>query len=232
MINYINNSIIAIIPARGGSKGIPGKNKKDFLGKPLVSHSIDYAMSGLKKESIYLSTDDDDIKEIGLNKGIKIVDRPSNLASDEATTESAIDHVLDNCVILPEIIILLQPTSPLRPENSFNKLIEYFVSAQFDSLLTISPTHRFFWQIKGINATPLYDFNNRPRRQDMKEEDIKYIENGSVYAFTFNHFKKTGNRLGGKIGYYIFPEEYSIELDSISDWTYLESIGKSIKDQL
>ena len=66
----------------------------------------------------------------------------------------------------------------------------------------------------------------------MKKENIRYVENGSVYAFTHEHFKSTGNRLGGKIGYYIFQEEFSIELDTISDWTYLETIGKGLKNQI
>ena len=221
-----NKSIICIIPARGGSKGIIGKNKKLFFGKPLVDYSIEYALSSLTPDCIFLSTDDKDIMSIGEKKGIKIIDRPEKLAGDDASTESAVNHVLQTNSINADLILILQPTSPLRPKNSLDKLIIYFFKYKFDSLLTISPTHRFFWKINGKIANPLYDIENRPRRQDMNEKNIRFVENGSVYAFTYNHFIKSGNRLGGKIGYFIFPEEFSYELDSITDWEFLESIAK------
>lgn len=232
MSNITESSIIAIIPARAGSKGIPGKNKKEFLGKPLVLHTIDYALTALNPNHIYLSTDDFEIMDMGKKKRIEIIERPNDLAQDNSTTESAVEHVLKTCTQSPELILILQPTSPLRPENSLKELIDHFYINQFDSLLTISPTHRFFWQIDKIHGKPLYDIHNRPRRQDMEKENIRFVENGSVYAFTYEHFKSTRNRLGGKIGYYIFPEEYSIELDTVSDWTYLETIGNGLKNQL
>ena len=95
-----------------------------------------------------------------------------------------------------------------------------------NSLLSISSTHRFFWELNDEIAKPNYDFLNRPRRQDINKEKIKYIENGSVYMFSYDHFFKNNNRLGGKIGYYIFPEECAIEIDSMNEWITLEHIAK------
>ena len=103
----IKKNIIAIIPARGGSKGIPKKNIINFLGKPLVVHSIDYAKSSNLISDIYLSTDDSDIAKIGLDNGAKIINRPLSISGDEASTESALLHVLENINNKPDVIILL-----------------------------------------------------------------------------------------------------------------------------
>jgi CMP-N,N'-diacetyllegionaminic acid synthase len=229
MINS-SKKIIVIIPARGGSKGIPGKNIKIFNGKPLINYSIEYALESDLISEVFVSTDNHKIAEISENMGAKIIWRPNHISGDTATTESAVEHALTQIQMNPKQIILLQATSPLRPKNSLSKIIEHFNYNNFDSLLTISPTHRFFWELKNDIATANYDYLNRPRRQDMKDSEIKYIENGSVYIFTKNNFKETKNRLGGKIGYYIFPEEYSFELDSINDWFSLEQIAQHIKN--
>lgn len=225
-INYIN--IIAIIPARGGSKGIPGKNIKNFEGKPLISHSIEYAKDSKLIREIYVSTDDSQIAHISKTAGAKIIKRPARLATDTSTTESAIKHALNNIDNLPDIIILLQPTSPLRPKNSLDSIINKFIDGQYDSLLSLSPSNNFFWKINSENASPEYDFLNRKRRQDITDNEKKYFENGSVYVFNREHFELTNNRLGGKIGYVIFPEEYGCEIDVPKDLIILEQLSREI----
>ncbi len=219
---------IAFIPARGGSKGIPGKNIKIFLGKPLIVHSIEFAKSAKSITEVFVSTDDEKIAEISSKAGAKIIFRPADISGDLATSESAIEHGIreiekDGREL--NIIAFLQCTSPYRPDNSLEKAVSKFIHGDFDSLLTISPTHRFFWKIDGKKAIPEYDFINRPRRQDLKAEDIRYIENGSFYLFTRKHFMETGNRLGGKMGYYIMDEEYSLEIDTELDFQLLEKLA-------
>lgn len=220
-------NIITIIPARGGSKGVPGKNIRPIAGQPLIVHSIRYALGTHYKNKVYVSTDDEKIAAVSQAAGAEIINRPSALAGDTATTESAIQHALEVLEARGEsidLIILLQATSPFRPKGSLDEIIESYQSGGFDTLLTISPTHRFFWRIKGNEARAEYDYMHRPRRQDMTPEDIRYVENGSVYLFSRRHFAETGNRLGGKIGYYVFPEEYAAEIDSLADFRYLESL--------
>jgi CMP-N,N'-diacetyllegionaminic acid synthase len=225
-------SIFCIIPARGGSKGIPHKNIAPFLGQPLISHTIQYAMASKSVDRVFVSTDDDVISQISRGDGAEVIPRPTEIAGDTATTESAISHAIEwwrGQNLTPEIIVLLQATSPLRPHGSLDKALEKFRTGGFDSLLSISPTHRFFWKVSGEEAHAEYDFMNRPRRQDMVESDIRYVENGSVYIFSIGHFERTGNRLGGKIGYTIFPEAFSPEIDISSDFTLLEEIAKNLK---
>ena len=220
--------ITVLIPARGGSKGIPEKNILKICDKPLILYSIEYALSCSLINDVVVSTDDKKIAKLSMDAGAKIINRPYEFATDTASTESVITHFMDNINTKPDIIVILQPTSPIRPENSLELALKHFLSKKFDSLLSISPTHNFFWKIKKNNAIPNYDFMNRPRRQDFTKEDISYLENGSLYIFTSNHFKKIKNRLGGKIGYVIFSEDYSIQLDSKLDIDILEKTLKKL----
>lgn len=223
--------ILAIIPARGGSKGVPKKNIKLFNGLPLIAHSIEYAKSSKLISDIIVTTDSEEIKSIASQYNADIINRPKNISGDSASTESAIEHVLSEINNVPDIIILLQPTSPLRPKNSLDKAINTFIKNKYDTLLSISPSHKFFWKLSNNNDTPSpnYNYKKRPRRQDLSKKDINYIENGSLYIFTYEHFKKNKNRLGGRIGYTIFSEEYSMEIDSKIDFTILEQISKQLK---
>ena len=222
------NKITAFIPARGGSRGMPRKNIKEFAGKPLVVHSIEYALNCSQIDEVVVSTNDDKIAKIARKTGARTVKRPSELSTDKATTESAIHHFFNKFNKNPDIIVLLQPTSPYRPKGSLEKAITHFTENGFDSLLSITPTHRFYWRVKeDQTAFAEYNYLNRPRRQDMKLDDIRYVENGSLYIFTRKHFDKTGNRLGGKIGYVEWPEEYSLEIDTPLDFNMVEKIFKS-----
>jgi len=220
--------ITAFIPARGGSRGISNKNIKEFAGKPLLVHSIEYALNCNQIDEVVVSTDDDKIAKIARKAGARIVKRPPELSTDQATTESAIHHFVNKFNNKPDIIVLLQPTSPYRPKGSLENAITHFTENGFDSLLSITPTHRFFWRAKDDQTVfAEYDYLNRPRRQDMGLDDIRYIENGSLYIFTCKQFDKTGNRLGGKIGYVEWSEEFSMEIDTPLDFDIVEKIFKS-----
>lgn len=211
---------------------MPHKNIVPFLGQPLIAHSINYARDAKLVDRIFVSTDDDQIAHIASLNHAEIIPRPDEIAGDTATTESAISHAIEwwqENDLQPDTIVLLQATSPLRPSGSLDHALKEFSAGGFDSLLSISPTHRFFWKIKENEAQAEYDYINRPRRQDMTESDIRYVENGSVYIFSREHFNRVGNRLGGKIGYTIFPEEYSPEIDTSSDFTLLEELAGKLK---
>ena len=226
----MSTKYIAIIPARGGSKGVPKKNIKKFLGKPLIEHSINYAKESKYIDKIILTTDDKEIKKIGKDNNITVVDRPKEISGDKATTESAIEHVISLFEFsIDTTIILLQPTSPLRPKKSLDKMIKIFNKELYDSMLTLSPIHPLAWKINNKKIECMYDYSNRPRRQDFKEKDLIYDENGSVYIFTNKIFIEKNNRLGGKIGHYIFKEEYGKQIDTLLDFELLETIGKYLK---
>ena len=224
-MNKLN--IISIIPARGGSKGIPKKNIRKFLGKPLLIHSINYSQACGLVDDTYVTTDSSEIASVVMGTKAKIVDRPPDISTDTSSTETAIEHVLDSIDKKPDIVVLLQPTSPFRPKGSLLSALQTFIDGGYDTLLSLSPTHHFFWKMLNNNMVKAtYDIANRPRRQDINNNDCSYLENGSLYIFSYKHFRKTKNRLGGKIGHIIFPEEYSIEIDSEFDFKVLENYAK------
>lgn len=225
---------VAIIPLRKGSKGIPGKNKKKLLGRPLFSWVLSEAVFS-ELDEVYVFTDDEAIlnyikKEYTWTSKIKGLLRNDENANDTASTESAMIEFAERINYDFDILCLLQATSPLTKEEDINKAIHQIAIDEKDAALSVVKTHRFTWN---ANGTPQnYDVFNRPRRQDF---DGLLMENGAVYATTKNAFLKTKNRVSGVIGLVEMPEESLLEIDSLSDWTMVESLlaerQKSMKKQ-
>lgn len=219
---------VALVPARGGSKGIPGKNVTPFLGDPLIAHTIAQADAADSIEGTYVSTDDDEIAETSREAGACVIDRPESIAGDRSPTETALAHaleVLENDGIEPDIAVLLQCTSPLRRPADIDATVE-LVAGEYDSALSACGDHSFFWEPGEEGARPVnYDPAERPMRQEMAD---RYRENGSVYAFEPAILDREGARLGGRIGIHEMPELLSFEVDTPEDLTLLEAIADAI----
>jgi len=220
---------VALIPARSGSKGVPGKNTKNLCGKPLIAWSIEQAIASRNIDRVFVSTDCEEIAKIARDSGAEIPFlRPKELASDDATTESAIHHFLDYLQsknTTPTKIVLLQCTSPIRHAGTLDRAIDYFDKKKFDSLLSVRNFHGFLWK-DIINPKAGYDYKNRPRRQDIKEKS--YLETGSFYITDPQLFLKEKNRLVGKIGMFVTSEEESYEIDTEIDFSICEGIMNNL----
>jgi CMP-N-acetylneuraminic acid synthetase len=169
---------IAIIPARGGSKRIPEKNIQLFGGLPLLAHSIQYALVNTEIiDAIYVSTDDSTIKSIALEYGAKVIDRPEALSGDLEPTITAVKHVLESIEAKVENVILLQPTSPLRPQNLLKEAFTIYTKEKYDSLFTVTRNHQKFGKIIGNKFQP-FNYSIGQRSQDLEP---LFFENGLLY---------------------------------------------------
>jgi CMP-N,N'-diacetyllegionaminic acid synthase len=223
-------SNLAIIPARGGSKGIPKKNIKLLYQKPLIVWSIEHALNSNLVDRVIVTTDCQDIADISIQFGAEVPFlRPSQLSTDDATTESALIHCLEwlnvNERYTPDRVILLQCTSPIRFKERIDEAINLFEKEKADSLLSVYRYGRFLWRNKK-NPEALYDFNSRPRRQDLVDKDYLYAENGSIYISKTDQLIKKKNRLFGKIALFEMGELESFEIDTVDDWFIVENILK------
>jgi CMP-N,N'-diacetyllegionaminic acid synthase len=215
-------NIVCIIPARGGSKGVPQKNIRKVDGKPLLQYSIEQALATLVIDKVYVSTDDAQIKEIAEQAGASVVFRPEKLSGDTATSESALIHVLDNINEEIDYIVFLQCTSPIRCPNDIQNAIDLLLQNQGDSLLSVVQNHTFLWtEENGQGVSINYDYTARPRRQDMP---IQYRENGSIYIVKPEILRKYNNRLGGKIVLFPMADDSAVDIDTEHDLLIAESI--------
>jgi N-acylneuraminate cytidylyltransferase len=214
---------IAIIPLRKDSKGIPGKNKKKIVGRPLFSWVLTEAIFS-NLDLIYVFTDDSEIieyveREYHWTTKVKVLLRAEENATDTASTESALLEFSKKIKHDYDILCLLQATSPLILAEDINKGLEKITNESFDSAVSVVNTHRFIWNANGVPLN--YDVFNRPRRQDF---DGLLVENGAVYCTTKEAFLQSNNRVSGSIGLIEMPEETLMEIDSVSDWNIIENL--------
>ena len=218
--------VLAIIPARSGSKGIPGKNLRPLAGKPLVVHTIEHARAATRVNRVVVSTDGAEIAEAARRAGAEVVDRPAEIAGDTASSESALRHVLDFLAererYSPDVVVFLQCTSPIRRPDDVDGAIRKLVESGADSLLSVVRTHRFLWrEVDGRAEAVNYDPDHRPRRQDRPPE---YQENGSIYVFKPWVLAERDNRLGGKIALYEMDARSAVDIDDPEDFALCEHL--------
>jgi CMP-N,N'-diacetyllegionaminic acid synthase len=224
-------NIVAIIPARGGSKGIPQKNIIDFCGKPLVAWSIDQANKSKEISSVWVTSDDNTILNTASEYGANIIKRPLDISSDHATSESAWCHAIDTITSSGEkidLVIGIQTTSPIREPVDFDNAINLFLEQDLSSLFTSCEIEdHFIWEYQKQEMTSInHDWKNRKRRQEIKP---RFLENGSFYIFSPSLIQQSKNRLGGKIGTYLMESYKKYQIDKIEDIVLCEILMKGYR---
>lgn len=224
--------ILAIIPARGGSKGIPRKNITPIGGKPLLAWSIEAAKESKYINRIVVSTDDNEIEAVAKANNAEVVQRPSEISGDSASSESAIIHCIEylekNENYKSDLVVFLQATSPLTTYVDIDNCIDTLLNENADSATTISDFHYFIWKKNDLNEIEGINHNKsfRPRRQDREDQ---FIETGAVYIFKTEGFLKAKHRFFGKtVGSYMPPERV-FEIDEPIDFKIAEIL---LKEQL
>ena len=216
-------SIIAIIPARGGSKGIPRKNIKEFFGKPLIAHIIETALKVKELDRVIVSTEDREIAEISTNYGAEVpFMRPEELARDETPTLPVLQHAVryleEKENYEPNIIVLLYATSPLLRPERVSEAINMLTKGDYDSVLSVVKDWGHYWIDKSGRYERLYPkvLKNRQFMEPLLRE------NGAIYVCTRDLLMKKNDVVGGRTGFLKMEEDESIDIDDYVDFELAE----------
>jgi len=213
--------IVSIIPARGGSKGLPGKNIIDLAGKPLIAWTIEASLTSKYITQTITSSDDDKILEIAKQFGSEVIKRPDELSLDTTPSEPVIEHVLNNIENIEEYdyLILLQPTSPLRDEKDIDRAIELLIEKKASALISVKEIDNKILKafkndesgyLEGI-VNNIYPFM---RRQDLPKV---FMPNGAIYIVSIKEFLKRKRLFTDKTISFEMSEEKSFDIDTLED---------------
>jgi CMP-N-acetylneuraminic acid synthetase len=212
--------VVAVIPARSGSKGIPGKNLREVAGRSLVRRAVDAARSASRVDGIVVSTDGDAIAAEATAAGATVVRRPETLSGDEASSESALLHALsaldDGADGMPEVLVFIQATSPFIDPDDLDRAVERVVDGHADCVFSAAPSHAFLWRVDddGAAVAVNHDAATRPRRQDREPE---YRETGAFYVMRVAGFLEHRHRFHGRIELAVVDPRSAIDVDDPAD---------------
>ena len=209
--------LVALLPLRGGSKGIPGKNIRPLNGQPLYSWCARAALAAGVR--LVISTESEEIRSVVRRETptAELLERPADLANDTANTEAVVEHFLHN--VACEHVLLLQATSPLTRHTHIKEAVNLYVQGGCRPLVSGTRQHHFIWDDDGRPVN--YDPARRPRRQDWGGT---FVENGAIYLFQRQAFEQSGCRCQPPCSLYNMPTDHATELDTLDDWRRLEQL--------
>jgi len=220
---------VAIIPARGGSKGIPGKNIRPFLGLPLVAHSIRAAMGADTIDEVLVSSDDDAILNVARAHGAVCLKRPAEISGDEASSETAVLHAMavhPGCAEA-KTIVMLQCTSPLTTAAEIDQVVQERLRLGADTAFSVVEVHAFLWEIAADGTGIGVNHDTSKPRQRRQDRPRQYRETGAIYAFGKEGFAAAGQRFFGRSVPVVLSDATEIDLDTPRDWIALEAFARA-----
>jgi YrbI family 3-deoxy-D-manno-octulosonate 8-phosphate phosphatase len=239
-------TVVAVIPARGGSKGVPGKNLREVGGVPLIVRAVLAARATPSIDRVVVSTDDLAIAAVACAAGAEVVDRPAALAGDTASSESALLHALDAIepAVVAEVLVFLQATSPFIDSAALDEAVQRVRSGSEDVVFSATESHVFLWRdaeadgapaeggaeagaeadivappaVTGVNHDPAH----RPRRQDRRPE---YAETGAFYVMRADRFREAGHRFFGRVGVALVDPRGALEIDTVEELELADALA-------
>ena len=217
-------TVLGIIPARGGSKGIPRKNIKLLCGKPLIAWTIEEAKKSKYIDRLILSTEDNEIIKVAKEWGCEVpFKRPKELAKDKTPGIEPVLHAIKKLPEKYDYVCLLQPTSPLRKAEHIDGAIEQCIDNKADSCVSVTEVEKhpyWMYEIKANNLiVPLIKKELVTRRQDLPKV---YVLNGALYVIKANVLKQKKKFINEKTIAYVMDRERSVDIDNIKDFKYCE----------
>ena len=209
-----NGGVLVVIPARGGSKGIPRKNLRPLAGRPLIYYSITAALSSKLVSKVVVSTDDDEIALFASRFGADVLMRPHELADDATPLDPVVCHALKEMEVEAKYnyVVTVQPTSPLLTASDIDDVIRTISQGGYDTVLTVTEDRHLRWGKVGNDVSPLY--LERVNRQLLP---LEYKETGAVIACTREQIVEKGTRIGSAVEVKVMSPEKSFDVDSIAD---------------
>jgi CMP-N-acetylneuraminic acid synthetase len=227
--------VLGVVTARGGSKGLPGKNLRPLAGKPLIAHTIDTARDSKAFDRVILSTDDDAIAAAGRSRGCEVpFMRPADLALDETPHLPVLQHAIEwlrvNDSYTPDAVMILQPTSPLRRAQDIVESIAMLEQSGADSVVSVSEVPAHYnpmrtLRIDGQGIATLLVSGEPVRRRINRRQDMPaaWTMNGAIYLFRTSVLTAAEPSLyGNRTAAYVMPPEFGISIDSLDDWNHAE----------
>ena len=229
MSKVTSGRTLAVIAARGGSKGIPNKNLIDLCGKPLIAWTVVQAGAARGVDVVAVSSDSDAILAAAEAAGAVGVRRPAAISGDLASSEEAWLHALDQLdgrVGPFGRIVALQATSPIREASDIDNALDAFEREKLDSLFSVCEVEDYFnWRVGANGPEPInYDYHNRRMRQQIEK---RYLENGSFYVLVPSLLREQKNRLGGRIGMHLMERHKMFQIDRPEDVKLCAAIMRS-----
>lgn len=219
---------IVVIPARGGSKRLPGKNLMPLGGIPLLAHSILYAQQHSEfADAVFVSTDDREIAACAKQYGAVVINRPKELSGDDEPTVSAVKHAIDNCGHEVMNVVILQPTNPLRPENLLADCMKTFSESDTDSLFTVSRNHQ---KLGKINKGRFIPFNYSPGQRSQDLEPL-YFENGLLYISSKKLINSGKIFTSDAIAVIVDHPFSAVDIDNAADFEYAQFLLQKSEHQ-
>lgn len=227
---YRGKRFLAVIPARGGSKGVPRKNIRPLNGRPLLAYTVDQTRGVAELDLTVVSTDDPEIRAAALETGVRVVDRPAALATDSSPTEAALRHALEALAAQGEpafdYVVVLEPTSPLRSSETIRNSIQTIVDRGAASLLGVRETRENIGTLEHGCFRPLRTDAPR-RRQDRKPF---YIESSTIYACRVGYLMATGSLVAEDWCAYVVPDNESVDINTLEDFALAECLIRMRKE--
>ncbi|MCC6748470.1 MAG: acylneuraminate cytidylyltransferase family protein [Deltaproteobacteria bacterium] len=218
--------VAAVIPARGGSTRLPGKNVALLGGRPLIAHTISAALGARSVDEVFVSTDHQEIANVSRRWGAQVIQRPAELATAQSPTEPCLIHAVRAIEARRghpvDVLVLLQPTSPLRGAGRIDQAVRLLVESGCDSVASVvKDIHYYFLGELGPQSELKvgYDPNNRLRTQDIPP---RYRENGAIYVMTREQLMDRGCRMGGDLRALVMDETESVDIDTMLDLQHCE----------
>ena len=222
--------VVAIIPARGGSKGVPGKNLRRVGGVPLIVRAVIAARSCLAIDRVIVSTDDAGIASAARAAGAEVVERPEVIAGDTASSESALLHAMQELDEQPDVVVFIQATSPFIRPTDLDEAIARVEAGEEDVVFSAVETFEFLWKVGDDGATGVnHDHRSRPRRQ---EREPHFRETGAFYVMRADGFRDAAFRFFGRVGIVVVDERTSLEIDTVEELELANALAPTIDAEL